>query len=282
MKISLIQTSPQTDKADNLRITRGLMEDAAHGSSDPDRAARVFRILRWYSGRKTCAAESVSVALPTRWRRTCSRAQGSRPCRNLDGKGLQMKSASTIPPSSLTRAQARLRIIARSICSTSSGRMGRHIRNPQPSSRARMSSSMTSTFKVGCAICYDIRFAATLSGAGKGRVVMSSRFPPRIHAANRQATTVRAARARAPSKPRPILPPGADSAARFLNGERRHLWSLARLRSVGPRCGASDGVGFVTARIERAQIERASAHPHGQPSPYASSCKPAHRRRSAC
>lgn len=35
MKISLIQTSPQTDKAENLRITRGLMEDAVRTDS-PD------------------------------------------------------------------------------------------------------------------------------------------------------------------------------------------------------------------------------------------------------
>ncbi len=61
MKITLIQTSPQADKAENLRITRGLMEDAVRTDS-PDLIVlpEYFEYYGGTSEEKTCGSRERS------------------------------------------------------------------------------------------------------------------------------------------------------------------------------------------------------------------------------
>jgi nitrilase len=111
-------------------------------------------------------------------------------------------------------------------------------------------------FKIGCAICYDIRFAELyleLEKAGADVIVLPAAFTLQTGKDHWEVL----ARARA-IETQTYFAACGQTGSTVSNGERRHTYGHSLVCDPWGHvvARASDGVGFVTARIERAQIER--------------------------
>ncbi len=270
MKISLIQTSPQTDKAENLRITRGLMEDAVRTDS-PDLIV-LPEYFEYYGGtpdEKLAAAESVPDGPAYKMAQDFAREHKV------------FVHAGTL----MEKVPNEKRIYNSTFVFNREGKEIAHYRKIHmfdivgPDGTAYKESATVKPgenvvvydldgFKIGCAICYDIRFAELyleLEKAGADVIVLPAAFTLQTGKDHWEVL----ARARA-IETRPILPPAARPAARFRmasvvipmvtrSSAIRGAMSCARVRWRRLRDGAH------RARADRAC---AFAYSDGQPSPH--------------
>ena len=258
MKISLIQTSPQTDKAENLRITRGLMEDAPRTDS-PDLIVPP-EYFEYYGGtpeEKLAAAESVPGGPAYKMAQDFAREH-----KVFVHAGTLMEK---VPNEKRTYTSTR-----------GFNRDGQEIAHDRkshmfdivgPDGTAYKESATVKPgenvvvydldgFKIGCAICYDIRFAELyleLEKAGADVIVLPAAFTLQTGKDHWEVL----ARARA-IETQTYFAACGQTGSTVSNGERRHTYGHSLVCDPWGHvvARASDGVGFVTARIERAQIER--------------------------
>ncbi|WP_433762571.1 carbon-nitrogen hydrolase family protein [Brucella anthropi] len=258
MKISLIQTSPQTDKADNLRITRGLMEDAVRTDS-PDLIV-LPEYFEYYGGtpeEKLAAAESVPGGPAYKMAQDFAREHKV------------FVHAGTL----MEKVPSEKRIYNSTFVFNREGKEIAHYRKIHmfdivgPDGTAYKESATVKPgenvvvydldgFKVGCAICYDIRFAELyleLEKAGADVIVLPAAFTLQTGKDHWEVL----ARARA-IETQTYFAACGQTGSTVSNGERRHTYGHSLVCDPWGHvvARASDGVGFVTARIERAQIER--------------------------
>jgi len=258
MKISLIQTSPQADKAENLRITRGLMEDAVRTDS-PDLIV-LPEYFEYYGGtpeEKLAAAESVPDGPAYRMAQDFAREHKV------------FVHAGTL----MEKVPNEKRIYNSTFVFNREGKEIAHYRKIHmfdivgPDGTAYKESATVKPgenvvvydldgFKVGCAICYDIRFAELfleLEKAGADVIVLPAAFTLQTGKDHWEVL----ARARA-IETQTYFAACGQTGSTVSNGERRHTYGHSLVCDPWGHvvARASDGVGFVTARIERAQIER--------------------------
>ncbi|KAB2671652.1 carbon-nitrogen hydrolase family protein [Brucella tritici] len=258
MKISLIQTSPQTDKAENLRITRGLMEDAVRTDS-PDLIV-LPEYFEYYGGtpdEKLAAAESVPDGPAYKMAQDFAREHKV------------FVHAGTL----MEKVPNEKRIYNSTFVFNREGKEIAHYRKIHmfdivgPDGTAYKESATVKPgenvvvydldgFKIGCAICYDIRFAELyleLEKAGADVIVLPAAFTLQTGKDHWEVL----ARARA-IETQTYFAACGQTGSTVSNGERRHTYGHSLVCDPWGHvvARASDGVGFVTARIERAQIER--------------------------
>jgi len=258
MKISLIQTSPQTDKAENLRITRGLMEEAVRTDS-PDLVV-LPEYFEYYGGsleEKLAAAESVPGGPAYKMAQDFAREHKV------------FVHAGTL----MEKVPNEKRIYNSTFVFNREGREIAHYRKIHmfdivgPDGTAYKESATVKPgenvvvydldgFKIGCAICYDIRFAELyleLEKAGADVIVLPAAFTLQTGKDHWEVL----ARARA-IETQTYFAACGQTGSTVSNGERRHTYGHSLVCDPWGHvvARASDGVGFVTARIERAQIER--------------------------
>ncbi len=258
MKISLIQTSPQTNKAENLRITRGLMEDAVHTDS-PDLIV-LPEYFEYYGGtpeEKLGAAESVPGGPAYKMAQDFAREHKV------------FVHAGTL----MEKVPNEKRIYNSTFVFNREGKEIAHYRKIYmfdivgPDGTAYKESATVKPgenvvvydldgFKIGCAICYDIRFAELyleLEKAGAEVIVLPAAFTLQTGKDHWEVL----ARARA-IETQTYFAACGQTGSTVSNGERRHTYGHSLVCDPWGHvvARASDGVGFVTARIERAQIER--------------------------
>ena len=258
MKISLIQTSPQTDKAENLRITRGLMEDAVRTDS-PDLIV-LSEYFEYYGGspeEKLAAAESVPGGPAYKMAQDFAREHKV------------FVHAGTL----MEKVPNEKRIYNSTFVFNREGREIAHYRKIHmfdivgPDGTAYKESATVKPgenvvvydldgFKIGCAICYDIRFAELyleLEKAGADVIVLPAAFTLQTGKDHWEVL----ARARA-IETQTYFAACGQTGSTVSNGERRHTYGHSLVCDPWGHvvARASDGIGFVTARIERAQIER--------------------------
>ncbi len=258
MKISLIQTSPQTDKAENLSITRGLMEDAVRTDS-PDLIV-LPEYFEYYGGtpeEKLAATESVPGGPAYKMAQDFAREHKV------------FVHAGTL----MEKVPNEKRIYNSTFVFNREGKEIAHYRKIHmfdivgPDGTAYKESATVKPgenvvvydldgFKVGCAICYDIRFAELyleLEKAGADVIVLPAAFTLQTGKDHWEVL----ARARA-IETQTYFAACGQTGSTVSNGERRHTYGHSLVCDPWGHvvARASDGVGFVTARIERAQIER--------------------------
>ncbi|WP_273786304.1 carbon-nitrogen hydrolase family protein [Brucella intermedia] len=258
MKISLIQTSPQTDKAENLRITRGLMEDAVRTDS-PDLIV-LPEYFEYYGGtpeEKLAAAESVPGGPAYKMAQDFAREHKV------------FVHAGTL----MEKVPNEKRIYNSTFVFNREGQEIAHYRKIHmfdivgPDGTAYKESATVKPgenvvvydldgFKIGCAICYDIRFAELyleLEKAGADVIVLPAAFTLQTGKDHWEVL----ARARA-IETQTYFAACGQTGSTVSNGERRDTYGHSLVCDPWGHvvARASDGVGFVTARIERAQIER--------------------------
>ena len=258
MKISLIQTSPQTDKAENLGITRGLMEEAVRTDS-PDLIV-LPEYFEYYGGspdEKLAAAESVPGGPAYKMAQDFAREHKV------------FVHAGTL----MEKVPNEKRIYNSTFVFNREGREIAHYRKIHmfdivgPDGTAYKESATVKPgenvvvydldgFKIGCAICYDIRFAELyleLEKAGADVIVLPAAFTLQTGKDHWEVL----ARARA-IETQTYFAACGQTGSTVSNGERRHTYGHSLVCDPWGHvvARASDGIGFVTARIERAQIER--------------------------
>ena len=258
MKISLIQTSPQTDKAANLRITRELMEDAVRTDS-PDLIV-LPEYFEYYGGtpeEKLAAAESVPGGPAYKMAQDFAREHKV------------FVHAGTL----MEKVPNEKRIYNSTFVFNGEGQEIAHYRKIHmfdivgPDGTAYKESATVKPgenvvvydldgFKIGCAICYDIRFAELyleLEKVGADVIVLPAAFTLQTGKDHWEVL----ARARA-IETQTYFAACGQTGSTVSNGERRHTYGHSLVCDPWGHvvARASDGVGFVTARIERAQIER--------------------------
>jgi len=258
MKITLIQTSPQADKAENLRITRGLMEDAVRTDS-PDLIV-LPEYFEYYGGtpeEKLAAAESVPGVPAYKMAQDFAREHKV------------FVHAGTL----MEKVPNEKRIYNSTFVFNGEGQEIAHYRKIHmfdivgPDGTAYKESATVKPgenvvvydldgFKTGCAICYDIRFAELyleLEKAGADVIVLPAAFTLQTGKDHWEVL----ARARA-IETQTYFAACGQTGSTVSNGERRHTYGHSLVCDPWGHvvARASDGVGFVTARIERAQIER--------------------------
>lgn len=261
MKISLIQTSPQTDKAENLRMTRGLMEDAVRTDS-PDLIV-LPEYFEYYGGtpeEKLVAAESVPGGPAYKMAQDFAREHKV------------FVHAGTL----MEKVPNEKRIYNSTFVFNREGKEIAHYRKIHmfdivgPDGTAYKESATVKPgenvvvydldgFKIGCAICYDIRFAELFLELEKARadvIVLPAAFTLQTGKDHWEVL----ARARA-IETQTYFAACGQTGSTVSNGERRHTYGHSLVCDPWGHvvARASDGVGFVTARIERAQIERVRA-----------------------
>ncbi len=112
-------------------------------------------------------------------------------------------------------------------------------------------------FKVGCAICYDIRFAELfleMEKAGVDIIILPAAFTLMTGKDHWEVLS----RARAIETQTYFVACGMTGAV-TVNGEKRHTYGHSLVCDPWGHviARASEGVGYVTARLQRAQIDRA-------------------------
>ena len=112
---------------------------------------------------------------------------------------------------------------------------------------------------VGCAICYDLRFPGAVPGAGgPGAQVIA--LPAAFTLATGKDHWDVLCRARAIETETYFCAPAPDRHLRAGQRDTRHLRALARRRPWGLVVArASDGVGYVAARIDPTRVAKVRA-----------------------
>ncbi|MDR7222336.1 carbon-nitrogen hydrolase family protein [Aminobacter aminovorans] len=259
MKISLIQTNPQKDRAQNLRDIGDLMLDAVR-TDRPDLIV-LPEYFEYYGGsieEKLAAAEAAPSGTAYRMASAFAREHGV------------YVHAGTI----MEKVEGEDRIYNTSFVFDREGRQVAAYRKIHmfdivaPDGTAYKESASVKPgedivtydidgVKVGCAICYDIRFFELflqLEKAGCDIIVLPAAFTLQTGKDHWEVL----ARARAIETQTYFVACGQTGATVFGN-DKRHCWGHSLVCDPWGHvvAKASDGVGFVTARVDPAQIKRA-------------------------
>ncbi len=259
MKISLIQTNPQKDREENLRVVRDLMLDALK-TDKPDLIV-LPEYFEYYGG---SIEEKLAAAEPAPGGAAYSMASAF-----AKEHGVYVH-AGTI----MEKVEGENRIYNTSFVFDRQGKQVAAYRKIHmfdivaPDGTAYKESASVKPgedivtyeidgLKVGCAICYDIRFFELflqLEKAGCDVIVLPAAFTLQTGKDHWEVL----ARARAIETQTYFAACGQTGATIFGN-EKRHCWGHSLVCDPWGHtvAKASDGVGFVTARIDPAQIKRA-------------------------
>ena len=256
MKVSLVQTNPQPNRALNLEQTRALMEEACR-TEDPDlivlpeyfEAYGISTTENWPwpnqpapppTGWPVISPASIacsSMPAPS-WRKSSmSRASGTRPLCSTGG-----------------REVAAYRKIHMFDIVAPDGSVYRESDTVKPG--GEIVTYDIDGLRVGCAICYDIRFAELflhLAKAGCDVIVLPAAFTLQTGKDHWEVL----ARARAIETQAYFIACGQTGAV-MVDGERRACYGHSLVCDPWGHtiARASDGVGLVSARIDRRQIAR--------------------------
>lgn len=259
MKISLIQSNPQTDKAENLRKIRELMEDALR-TDTPDLIV-LPEYFDYYGGstlEKLAASESVPSGQAYMMAQSFARKHNV-----FVHAGTLMEKVpneeliynSTFVFDRTGNEIAHYRKIHMFDIVLPDGTPYNESATVKPGENIVVYD--LEGFKVGCTVCYDIRFAELyleLERAGADIIVLPAAFTLQTGKDHWEVL----ARARAIETQTYFVACGQTGSSVF-NGQTRQTYGHSLVCDPWGHvvARASDGVGFVTARIERAQIERA-------------------------
>ncbi len=261
MKISLIQTNPQADKAANLATTRKLMEDAVRTDA-PDLIV-LPEYFEYYGGSPEGKLNEAETA---------PNGAAYKMAQDFAREHKVFVHAGTI----MEKVEGEARIYNSTFVFDRSGKEVAHYRKIHmfdivaPDGTAYKESATVKPgedvvvydldgFKVGCAICYDIRFAELyleLEKAGVDIIILPAAFTLQTGKDHWEVL----ARARAIETQTYFVACGQTGAV-VSGGEKRHTYGHSLVCDPWGHvvARASDGVGFVTARIDREQINRVRA-----------------------
>lgn len=258
MKISLIQTNPQKDRDENLRVTRELMLSAV--KSDRPGLLVLPEYFAWYGKN---IEEKLAMAEPTSGGPAYQMAQEF-----AKEHGVYVHAGTIIE-----KVEGENRVYNTSFVFDREGREVAAYRKIHlfdiiaPDGTAHKESETVKPgedivtydidgLKVGCAICYDIRFFELflqLQKAGCDIIVLPAAFTLQTGKDHWEVL----ARARAIETQTYFVACGSTGVSTEGN-EKYHFYGHSLVCDPWGHtvARASDGVGFVTARIDAAQIRR--------------------------
>lgn len=259
MKITLIQTNPQTDRAENLGNTKVLMEQAIQ-TDKPDLLVlpEYFELYGGSTADKVAAAEPAPGGAAYAMARDVAKANrvwvhaGSM-MERIPGENRIYNT--TVVFDRDGREAARYRKIHLFDIVAPDGTAYRESATVRPGEDVVLYEM--EGLKVGCAICYDIRFAElflALAKQGADIIVLPAAFTLQTGKDHWEVL----ARARAIETQAYVAACG-QWGAYVANGEKRHTYGHSLVCDPWGHvvARASDGVGFVTARVDPEQIRRA-------------------------
>lgn len=261
MKITLIQTNPQTDRAANLKRATELMTRAIE-TDRPDLIV-LPEYFEYYGG---TMADKLAAAQP---------APGGEAYAAMQAFA-KKHSVFLHAGSMMEKIQGEKRIYNTTVVFDRTGREVARYRKIHmfdivaPDGTAYKESASVKPgedvvfyevdgFKVGCAICYDIRFAELFLQLAAGRadvIVLPAAFTLQTGKDHWEVL----ARARA-IETQTYFAACAQWGAHLSNGEKRFTYGHSLVCDPWGHvvARASDGEGFVTAAIEREQLDRVRA-----------------------
>lgn len=259
MKISLIQTNPQTDKAENLLTTRAMMEDAVKMDS-PDLIV-LPEYFEYYGG---TPAEKLAAAEPAPGGSAYEMAQSfAKTHRVFVHAGTLMEKIAdenriyntTVVFNREGKEVARYRKIHMFDIIAPDGTAYKESATVKPGEEVVVYD--LEGLKIGCAICYDIRFTElflALEKAGADVIVLPAAFTLQTGKDHWEVL----ARARA-IETQTYFAACGQWGSTLTGNEKRHTYGHSLVCDPWGHvvARASDGVGFITARIDMVQIKRA-------------------------
>jgi nitrilase len=257
MKISLIQTNPQQNRDNNLKAARALMEDAVR-TDQPD----LIVLPEYFEAYGTTVEEKLAMAESTG-------GSAYRMAQDFAREHKVFVHAGTI----MEKVEGENRIYNTSFVFDRAGREVAAYRKIHmfdivaPDGTAYRESASVKPgedivtydldgLKVGCAICYDVRFFELflqLEKAGCDVIVLPAAFTLQTGKDHWEVL----ARARAIETQTYFVACGQTGSV-TVNGEKRACYGHSLVCDPWGHtvARASDGVGFVTARIDPGQIGR--------------------------
>ena len=268
MKISLIQTNPQPSRDANLTITRDLMAEAVK-ADQPD----LVVLPEYFESYGTTVEEnwpwrSRSAVRPTQWRRilpvtTPSGVHAGTIMEKVEGER-RIYHPSFVFDRRRQQVAAYRKIHMFEIVAPD-GTAYKESASIKPGED--IVTYEIDGMKVGCAICYDIRFFELflqLEKAGCDIIVLPAAFTLQTGKDHWEVLV----RARAIETQTYFVACG-QTGGTVINGEKRACYGHSLVCDPWGHtiARASDTVGFVTARIDKAQIARPRPHPDDPASP---------------
>lgn len=259
MKISLVQTNPQTDRPENLRVAQALMEQAIR-TDGPDLIV-LPEYFEYFGG---SMADKIAAAEPAPGGAAYAMAQSfARANRVFVHAGSMMERIAgenriyntTVVFDREGREVARYRKIHMFDIVAPDGTAYKESASVKPGEE--LATYDVDGLKVGCAICYDIRFAELFLALARDKVdviVLPAAFTLQTGKDHWEVL----ARARA-IETQTYFAACGQWGAHSANGERRHTYGHSLVCDPWGHvvARASDGVGFITARVDKQQIDRA-------------------------
>lgn len=262
MKISLIQTNPQTDREQNLKITRQLMEDAIDNDK-PDLLV-LPEYFEYYGGtmaEKLASAEEAPGGSAYAMAQSIAKTHGV----YVHAGSLMERIAdddkriynSTVVFDRSGNEVARYRKIHMFDITAPDGTSWKESATVKPGQDVVVYE--VDGIKVGCAICYDIRFAElflALARLDVDVIILPAAFALQTGKDHWEVLS----RARAIETQTYVVACG-QWGTHWNNGEARHTYGHSLVCDPWGHvvAQASDGVGYVTARLDPAVIARARA-----------------------
>jgi predicted amidohydrolase len=258
MKVSLIQTNPQTDRAENLLKAKALMEVSVKTDA-PDLIVlpENFEYTGGTPADKLAAAESAPGG--SAYEMAQSFAKTHRVFVHAGSLMEKVAGESRIYNATVVfnregKEIARYRKIHMFDIIAPDGTVHKESATVRPGEEIVLYD--LDGFKIGCAICYDIRFAElflALEKAGADVIVLPAAFTQQTGKDHWEVL----ARARAIETQTYFVACG-QWGANLVGNEKRHNYGHSLVCDPWGHvvARASDGVGFVTARIDKTQIDR--------------------------
>ncbi|MFG0228342.1 carbon-nitrogen hydrolase family protein [Achromobacter sp. 413638] len=257
MKVSLVQTNPQPNRALNLEQTRALMEEACR-TEDPD----LIVLPEYFEAYGISTTEKLAMAEPAGAAAYRMASDFAREHRVFVHAGTIMEKVEHEPRIWNTsfvfdregREVAAYRKIHMFDIVAPDGSVYRESDTVKPG--GEIVTYDIDGLRVGCAICYDIRFAELflrLAKAGCDVIVLPAAFTLQTGKDHWEVL----ARARAIETQAYFIACGQTGAV-TVDGERRACYGHSLVCDPWGHtiARASDGVGLVSARIDRRQIAR--------------------------
>lgn len=257
MKVSLIQTNPQSDRAANIAKARQLMEEAV-AADQPD----LIVLPEYFEAMGVTAEQRIAMAEPYGG----SAYQMAQAFAKTHGVfvhagsvmekvvGENRNTNTTYVFNARGEEIARYSKIHMFDIETPDGTVHKESASTKPGETE--ATYDIDGLKVGCTICYDLRFSelyVRLQKAGCDVIVVPAAFTLQTGKDHWEVLL----RARAIETQTYVLGCG-QIGPNFVNGEKRACYGHSLVCDPWGHtvCRASDTVGFVTARIDKRQIER--------------------------